>query len=215
MAQLKIQNDKDAKQKVDVSCGTCKRSTKHLILCSVELTGRETKMSNEVFRWINQYQIIQCQGCETISFRKTHTNSEDFDDYIDVYPNPEEGRKSIADDHLLPSNLQRIYTETLKALNAGHFVLTGIGIRAIVETICKDKQANGKDLLIKINDLVTHGVLTKDGADILHKLRTLGNEAAHEVKPHDTVQLGLAFDVIDHLLQGVYILPYHAKTKFK
>jgi hypothetical protein len=216
MVQLEIQIYKNANKKIDVSCGACKRSTKHLILCAVELSGKEDKGENELFRWFNHYQIIQCQGCETISFRKTHSNSEDFDLYkIDIYPHPEEGRKSIADDHMLPLNLQRIYNETLQGLNAGHSVLTGIGIRAIVETVCKDKRANGKDLFGKINDLVTQGVLTKDGADILHKLRTLGNEAAHEVKPHDTVQLGLAFDVIDHLLQGVYILPYHAKTKFK
>lgn len=227
MKQIKIEKDKNTNKKIDVSCGACKRSTKHLILSNVDLSGNEKMGTEEYYQWHNEYQIIQCQGCETISFRKTHSNSEDYslvgscpEDwentlYIDIYPNPEEGRKSIQDDHLLPSNLQRIYSETLKALNAGHSVLTGIGIRAIVETVCKDKLATGGDLFNKINDLVTQGVLTKDGADILHKLRTLGNEAAHEVKPHDNVQLGLAFDVIDHLLQGVYILPYHAKTKFK
>ncbi|WP_305800612.1 hypothetical protein, partial [Thiolapillus sp.] len=39
------------------------------------------------------------------------------------------------------------------------------------------------------------------------ELRTLGNEAAHEVKPHNNATLTLALDVIDHLLKGVYILP--------
>lgn len=118
------------------------------------------------------------------------------------------------DDYLLPTNLQRIYSETLRSLNSGLNVLAGIGVRAIVETICKDKSASGRDLFAKINDLVTQGVLTQDGADILHKLRTLGNEAAHEVKPHSNTQLGLALDVIDHLLQGVYILPHHASKTF-
>lgn len=179
----------------------------------------------DYYQWNNEYQIIQCLGCETVSFRQTHENSEDYyqvgpDEYehavsVDIYPNPEEGRNLIEDDYLLPTNLHRIYSETIKSINNGQDVLTGIGIRAIVETTCKDKNASGKDLYEKINDLVTQGVLTKDGADILHKLRTLGNEAAHEVKPHDKVQLGLALDVIDHLLQGVYILPYHAKAKFK
>ncbi len=82
-----------------------------------------------------------------------------------------------------------------------------MGIRAIVETVCKNKNANGKDLCEKINDLVIQGVLTKKDADILHKLRTLGNEAAHEVKPHNNATLALALDVIDHLIKGVYILP--------
>ena len=89
-----------------------------------------------------------------------------------------------------------------------------MGIRALVETICKDKQAKGKDLFNKINDLVTIGVLTSDGATILHKIRTLGNDAAHEVKPHKFEQLSLAMDVCEHLLQGVYILPDHTKETF-
>ncbi|WP_293886038.1 DUF4145 domain-containing protein [Thiolapillus sp.] len=95
----------------------------------------------------------------------------------------------------------------IKSINCGQAVLTGMGIRAIVETVCKNKNANGKDLCEKINDLVIQGVLTKKDADILHKLRTLGNEAAHEVKPHNNATLALALDVIDHLIKGVYILP--------
>lgn len=220
MAEIKLEKDKKVSEKVDVTCGECKRSTKHIVLSDICLRG-----SDPIIDWINEYQIIQCQGCETVSFRKTHENSEDcyqtgpdeveYSIYEDIYPNPEEGRGSVEDAHLLPPNLKRIYDETLKSLNSNQPVLTGIGIRAIVETVCKDKKAAGKDLFCKINELVAQGVLTKDGADILHKLRTLGNEAAHEVKPHDNVQLGLAFDVIDHLLQGVYILPIHAKEKFK
>jgi len=94
-------------------------------------------------------------------------------------------------------------------------VLSGIGIRALIETISKERNASGKDLMEKINDLVVQGVLTKDGADIFHKLRVLGNKAAHEVKPHSRDQLNLALDVVEHLLQGVYILLHHAKRKFK
>ena len=139
--------------------------------------------------------------------RKTHNNSEDLTHFVDIYPNPEDGRDAIDYVHLLPSNLQLIYHETIKSINSGLAVLTGMGIRAIVETVCKDKNANEKDLYEKINGLEKQGVLTKKDADILHKLRTLGNEAAHEVKPHNNTTLTLALDVIDHLLKGVYILP--------
>jgi len=55
------------------------------------------------------------------------------------------------------------------------------------------------------------GVLTKDGADILHSLRNMGNDAAHEVKPHSEVELNVAFDVVENLLENVYLLPQKAK----
>ncbi|WP_294058944.1 DUF4145 domain-containing protein [Thiolapillus sp.] len=207
MADIEITKNYRADKKVDVTCRECKRSTKHLILSDVCLKGRGDMGPYGDFMWHDEHQIVQCQGCETISFRKTHNNSEDITHIVDVYPNPEDGRDTIDYDYLLPSNLQLIYNETIKSINCGQAVLTGMGIRAIVETVCKNKNANGKDLCEKINDLVIQGVLTKKDADILHKLRTLGNEAAHEVKPHNNATLALALDVIDHLIKGVYILP--------
>ena len=170
--------------------------------------------------WTNEYQIVQCKGCEAVSFRKTHINSEDYiainenDEKIlprvNVYPNPEESHRAIEYCHMLPIVLQHVYAETIKAINSGQAVLTGIGIRAIIETVCKDKDAKGKELYEMINNLVKQGVLTEKDANILHKLRNLGNEAAHEAKLHDNFQLKSALDVIDHLLQGVYILPYRS-----
>ncbi|GGY23560.1 hypothetical protein GCM10007387_01200 [Pseudoduganella albidiflava] len=142
-------------------------------------------------------------------------NEWEYQPIVDVYPNPREGRQPLADVGLLQDKIQRIYEESLQALNDTQPVLCGIGIRALIETVCKDKKAIGSDLYNKINSLVGLGVLTQDGADILHKLRTLGNDAAHEVKPHSLQELGLAFDVVDHLLLGVYILPEHAKKTFK
>ena len=65
----------------------------------------------------------------------------------------------------------------------------------------------GRNLKEKIDDLVTKRVLAQSGATILHKLRFLGNEAVHEVRRHDIRTLGTAFDVVEHLLQGVYIFP--------
>ena len=52
-----------------------------------------------------------------------------------------------------------------------------------------------------------NGVLTHMGAETLHSMRILGNEAAHEVKPHSEETLNLAMDVVEHMLNDVYILP--------
>jgi len=228
MPRITVVKDKRLNNIIDAPCGECKRSTKHKVLTGIDLTSRDEAEDTLIYGWDNEYQIIQCLGCETIMFRQSHMNSEDMEhvagpngwesDYVtfeEYYPNPEKNRTALSDDHLLPEKLQRIYTETLSALNGNNPVLTGIGLRAIVETVCKDQSASGHNLYSQINDLVKQNVLTKEGAEILHKLRVLGNDAAHEVKPHTNVQLGLAFDVVEHLLQGVYILPYHAKRKFK
>lgn len=212
-------------RKVECACRECHRMTKHEIVTEATLSGSSGGYDFEI-SWATEYQVVRCLGCETLSFRRTNSNSEDG--YIQIgpdeweaniheelFPSPREGRQSVSDVHLLPDKIQRIYKETLGALNNQQEVLCGIGVRAIVETVCKDKSAPGGDLYTKINSLVALGVLTQDGANILHKLRTLGNNSAHEVKPHTPEELGLAFDVVDHLLLGVYILPEHAKRTFK
>jgi hypothetical protein len=212
-------------QKLQCSCRECKRITKHVIVTEATESGSSGTQQYE-FSWASEYQIVRCLGCESFMFRRAESNSEDSHIQIgpdeweenireELFPNPLEGRQPIADSVLLPEKIQRIYQESLAVLNRQQEVLCGIGLRAIVETVCKDKSAIGDDLFAKVNSLVALGVLTKDGADILHKVRTLGNKAAHEVKPHTPKELGLAFDVVDHLLLGVYILPQHAKITFK
>jgi hypothetical protein len=155
-------------------------------------------------------------GCDSVAlYRHTVSSFSPEDPGDEIFPNPARGREPVSDYFRLPAQLRRIYMETLKAIDANQTVLSGIGIRAIIETVCKDRNASGGNLETKIDDLVTQGVLTKAGAKLLHKLRIIGNKAAHEVKPHTSAELSLAIDVVNHLLLGVYILPLHAEETFK
>ena len=95
-------------------------------------------------------------------------------------------------------------------------MLTAIGIRAILEAVCKGKNAKGKELYKKIDYLIEKGILTenifsKNNLNIFHELRILGNYAAHEIKAENNDQISSALKVIEHLLQGLYILPYYGK----
>ncbi len=210
----------DNRELIKVLCLTCHASTNHKILASAYATESFDDGQNNMSGWIDN-QIIECQGCNTISYRTTAKHSEDWDhdqygnmEYNEketLYPNREGGRTAIIDSYMLPTDLRRIYDEVIKAMNNDQPVLTGIGIRALVETVCKDKNATKGNLKDKIDMLVTLGVLTPAGATILHQIRTLGNDAAHEVKPHTPAQLGIALTVCEHLFEGVYVLPSHAK----
>jgi len=62
-------------------------------------------------------------------------------------------------------------------------VLAGVGLRALIEAVCRDQGINGGNLEALIGGLATNGILSKAQADILHTHRFLGNAAAHEVTP--------------------------------
>lgn len=224
--EIKVKEIEDSK--VYLKCPTCERENQRgEILASVVTNGDEDCGHGNSISWSVRYETVKCCGCETVFFREISSNSEDVDhDYdenghtiswynetITLYPEPKKERNTIRDFHLLPKNIQNIYKETVVSLEAGQLILTGIGIRAILETICKDKGTKGK-LVSQIGQLHTKGVLSKNGADLLHKLRILGNASAHDIKPHGTLQLSLALDVLDNLLLNVYVLEHHSKIAF-
>lgn len=197
-----------------IACPLCVRETRHESLFSVEIDGQNDELG---LRSRDIFQIVQCQGCENISFREYHWNSEEvsFDEELTevstdrtlLFPARLAGRKSLDKAVLLPETVFRIYTETQTALCSQQPILAGIGIRALIESVCQEKAADGYSLQDKIDDLVKKGVVTADGAAILHPLRILGNEAAHQIKPHSDETLALAMDVVENILTNVFILP--------
>ncbi|MBC3964313.1 DUF4145 domain-containing protein [Pseudomonas simiae] len=202
-------------------CESCQIEQRHAVQ-----TSTRVKFESDEFTGITEFEIIRCLNCDSISFRKESSNSEDYyydpatDEYtsncdVSLYPNRTAGRFKIEAHWHLPPEVRAAYEEVISAVNGGQPILAGLGVRVLIEVICRDQKATGKSLLAKIDDLKNKGVLTHAGADILHKLRSMGNESAHEAKPSSDKQISLSMDVVDNLLQSVYIHPNEAKSAFK
>lgn len=194
-------------------CIKCDNKTYHKVLCSIN-----EQESNEFTGYYHDHEIIHCMGCRQVSFRSCWSFSEDevYDPEIDdlvslvheeLFPGRVIGRKEIKDSHLLPDEVQKIYSETYIAYVNKAYLLAGVGLRALVEAICKDRKAKGKDLEEKIDNLVELKILTEEGAEILHSTRIMGNRSAHELLVAEVQDLDTALSLVEHLLMGVYILP--------
>ncbi len=200
----------------EVVCSHCDNETNHLVCSSVE-----SSWGNDDIQGIDIYEMIRCSGCDTISFRIASNNSEDMDhdengnpfypDTIEIFPSRLMGRTALEDIYSLPDKIRLIYKETHTALCTKLKILAGVGIRALVEAVCSEKKAKGRTLERKIDNLVVKEVLTKSNAAILHKTRLLGNEAAHKTKAPSDAELDVAFDIVENLLETVYIIPKKAE----
>lgn len=211
-----VKFDESKGEKVYVPCAECRRNTNHEVASSADET---LELDNGSIKYWTSHQIVRCLGCRTFSFREVRSNSEEFyedegttwlDEAVEVYPPRAVGRQRLRDDFLLPKEIDAIYHETYTAICSDLPVLAVVGIRSLVEAICKEKGAKGNNLEDKINSLVNLGVLTNSGAEILQKLRLLGNQAAHEIKHHNKDTVNLAFDVVEHTLNTVYLIPAKA-----
>jgi len=212
----KIILDETRNKEREVVCGRCDTKTNHKVLGSVEL-----RWGNEDIQGMDDYEIIKCAGCDQISFRVGSSDSDTMDEDEKgeiIYPEKEEiypsrlmGRSQLEDEYILPEKVRTIYKETHAALCTKLKVLAGVGIRALIEAVCAQESAKGRNLEKKIDDLVRQGVLTKKSASVLHRTRLLGNQAAHEVKVATDVELDIAFDIVENLLETVYIIPLRAE----
>jgi hypothetical protein len=208
----------------ELPCQKCVGKTTHKALTTVDVHGRDGN-HQYTFEWTDDHQIVQCLGCKSLSYRIESSNSEDEHQVGEneyaytirerLYPPRVEGRKGLGYSTVyLPHQIRQVYDETLIALSVQAPILAAIGLRALVEAVCHERQAQGNNLHQKIENLVHQQVLTPAGAKILHNIRTLGNAAAHEAKPHSERQLALAMDVVEHMLKDVYILPKQAESEF-
>jgi hypothetical protein len=204
-----------ARPDVKVLCPTCKTRTQHGVVADIK---REMSDDDVPFFAIEHSQIVECRGCETLSFRKTYEDSNmgPDDDVAEILWPPRDKKRSLMPGWFqLPKPVSGIYRETNMAMGNAQPVLAAVGIRAIVEAVCKHKKAKGKNLKQRIDGLVVRGALTRTQARVLHKTRFLGNKAAHEAKPAEPRVLEAAMLIGEHMLTSVYLLAKIAKPMGK
>lgn len=198
-------------------CEACRQETHHRVA-----RGVERDWATDDLQGSEKLEIVTCCGCDTASFRRGDRNSEqvaidddtgehDYYESVSIYPPRASGRRKLEQTYELPPRVRQLYEETYTALCSDLKVLSLAGIRALVEAVCQERKAKGRNLELKIDSLVTQGDLTRTGADVLHKLRDLGNKALHNAKRPHPHELNRAFDVLEHLLMAVYVIPTWAE----
>ncbi len=74
----KYEENKTKGKFLQVQCIECKRDTRHQVIQSLDYSGSEVFDGGEFsVDWISNHQIIQCQGCMNVTFRRSHWFSED------------------------------------------------------------------------------------------------------------------------------------------
>jgi len=208
----------EKKSQVYHSCASCDRDTWHSVVHShVE--------SEYEYRADTAYQIVQCCGCRTVSFRKVISDYEaaypisedewEVPEDVTCYPSILKGHRELQDVWDLPDTVREIYTQSIQAIKDNSNILAGIGLRATIEAICNDRSIAGKTLDKRIDALAKGGLISQKDSERLHAIRFMGNDAAHEIKKADPKNLLIALRIIEHLLVNIYILDGEADGKLE
>jgi len=199
-------------------CRVCCRSTRHDVLCFYEEQPR-SEYYNETYLW----QVVQCRGCDTVGFRLQNDDYEQISVdpdgdahhtiHISNYPRVLRDHVGLSDGIFwVPNLIAKVYRQTLSAYGEKAYVLASIGLRATIEAVCNHLKISGATLEKRIDQLFKGGYVSNEDKKRLHAIRFLGNDAAHEVKEPSEADLRVALEIVEHLLNSVFILARKAKS---
>ena len=212
-----------------IYCINCKRINNHKVVHDFKKEYHpKNRPEMQIDFATGIWEILECCGCDTVTFRETWITSEDCCPTVNLYPRRSENYLPIKIYMNVPPNLNLIYREIIDCFNNEIHILCAAGLRALIEAICKEKKIkNGlvkekekggtykevrrKILQGKINGMAEKGILTKDHAKTLHQHRSLGNKALHELEMPDYEENKLAIEILEHTLENLYELPPMAK----
>lgn len=205
----------------DIYCNVCKRETPH------DSHGKFGSYSNDGLEYCG-YRLYVCTVCKTGTMEEYYTNAEfceqrtngdwdegDLDGGDYRYFPPRTDRDYIPKRlSRVPRKIRQIYEESINVLNAGFPVFSIMGIRAILDAVCKDQGIEGRVLghkLPKLTDLV--GLDIEEGLTVV---KEWGNNAAHEFEVPGgwgNREIKMALDFCEHLLTELYQESLEEKSK--
>jgi len=196
-------------------CPICCLPTNHKILFS-ENTGSEI---DDDFHWNHKYQVIQCNGCDNLQFRSVYSDESMFSGYDEqergfeenkYYPHSINGHSTIDNYYYIPDKIRVVYLETLEAIKSNCYLLSGVGLRAIIEAIALEQNIIGRNLEQKINNLLRNKLITEKDAHRLHSIRFLGNDSVHEMEVPKESKIRIALSIAEQLLNNLYLIDIEA-----
>ena len=168
--------------------------------------------------------MVKCLGCDNVSFDRevVEESNVEYNEYgapeiVPVHTSYpiKEGSIEPLRSWDIPHLVQKIYRESVESLNNGNLLLASIGFRATVEALCIEKGLTQGKLVTKINKLRDKGIITAADCERLHEARFIGNESAHEIQEPDKEHVLLVLEVINNILNNLYIIDKKCREVFE
>lgn len=105
-----------------------------------------------------------------------------------------------------PPKVRNLFVEAGRAESVSAFRLAGVGYRSVVEEICKERGAKGRNLHAMITDLATHNV-PDSVIDGFHEARMLGNDSIHDGLEYAPDEVADVAGLIEEAVLVLYTQP--------
>jgi hypothetical protein len=109
--------------------------------------------------------------------------------------------------HLWEDDASSLMREVYGALHAGHTALALMGARALLDITLTKSVGDVSGFGAKLTRATTQGVVSTMEHEFLKSAFEIGSASAHRGLRPDSRTVTMVFDIVENLMQRVYVLP--------
>jgi hypothetical protein len=149
--------------------------------------------------------MFECCGCKSVVVKRTHMFSEWDDPEVSFFPPP---ASRIKPDwyHKIPHKMQPILSEIYNSLDADTRALPLMGARALLDMVMVDKVGDAGSFVGKLKELESQGFISQKNREVLEAALDAGHAAAHRGYVPELADVHSVMDIVENLLQAIYVL---------
>ena len=206
----------DTKQKVvKAPCNNCGPDKLHTVVGQHEVHDTEEvieegQLLGEI-SWRYDYELLECRACRNVRLRATYQDDGTIGPEVTYYPPAVSRRLPNWHGHL-PPRMENLLAEVYRALHTNSRRLATMGSRALLDMAILDKVGDVGSFKRKLDALQTRGYLGQVGREILEPALEAGHAASHRGHAPKPKEVNRVMDIIENLLQSIYVLEPAAKV---
>jgi Domain of unknown function (DUF4145) len=154
--------------------------------------------------------VLQCCGCQEVVLRRTVGSEGDPEPEVTYFP-PMMSRHLPLWRYNLPRDSRYLLEEIYNSLDASSLRLPMMGARTLLDMLMNDKISDIGGFKEKLKELEKAGFISSQNRDVLFAALDLGSAAAHRGHAPDRLEVQSVMDIVENVLQAVYVLPRIAK----
>jgi len=218
-----------------IYCNKCRRKTLHRLLKTTRnerleeyAAGEYEPESGEIPSCII-FDLLECCGCREAVLRRTfHCPDTDVhfrmanaavavdedgnvEDDVRYFP-PAMVRDPPPWRFKLPLDMRRLLEEIYRSLDAENLRLPMMGARTLVDMMILEKIGDVGKFKEKLKELENEGFVTSQNREVLDAVLGMGHAAAHRGHAPTEPEVEQVMDIVENMLQAVYVFPELAQN---
>ena len=205
---MRAKNEGDSER---VHCNRCRSVTIHRLIKRIVDEDSDTIDSGYEVWWETTFDMLQCRGCSEVVLRRSSFFSETMpDEDVRFFP-PKASRHPPQWRYHLPNTMRSILEEVYSALDAGSLALPLMGARTLIDQLMAKTVGDIGGFEERLKELETQGFISTRNRHDLGVALDAGSAAAHRGFTPKVQDVQVVMDIVENLLQAVYVNPVGAE----